>query len=260
MKENWKQILVWVGLIEGQYVNDPRDPGGPTNMGITNRTYDAWLGHHRDVKLITKDEAAKILKTQYFDTVKGGDLPAGLDYAVVDFAINSGPATAIKYLQRQLGVAADGVIGLHTLDAVDGIADLPSFITAYCEARLAFMKRLKGWGRFGRGWEKRVMGKIKGVQTGDIGVADRAAAMARGAKNIPAPIAPTKGKAIGPVKSTASLTDALKNPQAITAVGGALGSVAAVSSGTGPVQYALAAVMVLAAVAGVVMLVRRDGV
>jgi len=257
MKENWKQILTWVGLIEGQYVNDPQDPGGPTNMGITQHTYDAWLGHHRNVKLITRFQASKILKKQYHDVVKGDDLPSGLDYAVDDFAINSGPAQAVTSLQRQLGVPADGIMGVHTLNAVKNIKDVPAFISTYCDNRLLFMKRLKVWRRFGKGWEKRVMGKYHGIQSTDIGVIDRAVMLAKGHSNIPSPTLVVRGKAIGPNSPIISLTDAIKNPQAITAVGGALGSVAAVASGSGPVQYALAAVLVLAAIAGIILLVQK---
>jgi len=259
MKPNWPTVLKWMGVSEGGYVNDPVDPGGPTNMGVTQRTYDAWTGSDKSVKHITKREVSQIFKSQYWDKVLGDQLASGLDYAVTDFAVNSGPSRAIRELQEIVGVTADGVIGAHTLEAIDG-QNTQELIIAYCGARLAYMKRLKIWWKFGRGWTIRVMGHDKGVQGHDIGVIDRAVRMARGAEDIPPPRTEAPHKAAGDVSLSTTLTDAVKNPQAITAIGGAVGSVAAVASGSGPVQYALAAVLVLGALVGVFMLVRRGNV
>ena len=115
MKQNQAVVLDWIGLSEGGYVNHPKDPGGATDRGITQRTYDAWNRLHgrplRPVRGISKDEANAILVSQYFAPVKFDQLPSGLDYAVVDFAVNSGTSRAAKELQKLLGVAADGIIG-----------------------------------------------------------------------------------------------------------------------------------------------------
>lgn len=104
----------WVLEYEGGFVNHPRDPGGATNMGITRRTLAAWRGHPvsvQDVRDLTKSEAMAIYKAHYWDAVQGDRLPRGLDYAVYDYAVNSGPGRAARDLQRCLGVTVDGIIG-----------------------------------------------------------------------------------------------------------------------------------------------------
>ena len=259
MKSNWNQIFKWVLATEGGYVNHPKDPGGPTNMGVTQRTYDAWTGLHKSVKHITRTEVQAIFEKQYFHKVMGDDLPSGLDYAVADYAINSGPSRAVKALQRQLHVTADGIMGAHTLQAINtSNTPVDEIIATYCTNRLNWMKRLKTWTTFGRGWSARVMGRVDGVQDDDIGVIDRSIRLAHGSKDIPVPVTVAPAKAIGPEKVTATLSDALKSPQALGTAGSVVGSVATMASGSGPVQYALAAVLVLAAGAGVVWMMRRQ--
>jgi lysozyme family protein len=185
MKVNQSQVLKWVGLSEGGYVNHPNDPGGPTDRGITQKTYDAWNRLNKrplkTVRGISKSEADEILVSQYFTPVRFNDLPSGLDYAVVDFAINSGPSRAVKELQKVLGVTQDGIMGIQTLSAIRK-KNLQELIIDYCIARLSFMKRLKNWPSFRKGWTIRVMGKYDGVQSDDIGVIDRAVRMSRAVK------------------------------------------------------------------------------
>jgi len=258
MKQNWPTIFEWILVTEGGYVNHPKDPGGPTNMGVTQRTYDAWTGLHKSVKQITKAEVRDIFYEQYHQKVMGDKLPAGLDYAVDDYAVHSGPSRAVKALQKQLHVTADGVMGAQTLRAIStSNQPLDEIIVTYCTNRLNWMKRLKVWATFGKGWSARVMGRELGVQTDDIGVIDRSVRMARGANNIPAPTVAAPGKAIGEEKVTATLKDALTSPQALGTAGSVIGSVATMASGTGPVQIALAIVLVLGAVAGIVWMMRR---
>jgi lysozyme family protein len=187
MRANQQQVLEWLALSEGGYVNHPDDPGGPTNRGVTQRTFDAWrrsIGQPTEnVRNITAHEADRIFVKQYFEPVRFDDLPSGLDYAVADFSVNSGPARAVKELQRTLGVAADGIMGVQTMAAIRG-ADVVDLIERYCARRMAFLRRLKNWPSFKGGWTKRVEGRRAGVQADDIGVVDRATKLARGA---PAP-------------------------------------------------------------------------
>ncbi len=199
MRHNYPQILDWIGLSEGGYVNHPEDPGGATDRGITQRTYDAWndrMGRRRrPVRGISKAEAERIIEFQYLDAVRADALPSGLDYAVADYAVNSGPGRAAKDLQRVLGVKADGVIGLHTMAAVRA-ANTQDVIVNLCNRRMSFLKRLRTWKTFGKGWTRRVVGDLPGVQTGDIGVIDRAVRMARDTDQpIPAPKQAAPGKA-----------------------------------------------------------------
>lgn len=143
---------------EGGYVNHPGDPGGPTNKGITLATFRRYIkrsGTIADLKAMTEAQAVIVYKAQYWDKVSADLLPVGVDYAVADFAVNSGPARAAKYLQSVLGVPQDGKIGPATIAAA-GNADPVRTIEALCSDRMAFLRRLRTWGTFGKGWTRRV--------------------------------------------------------------------------------------------------------
>lgn len=201
MKRNETRVQAWIGLSEGGYVNNPRDPGGPTDRGITQKTFDAWnhrLGlPSRPVKGISKATAEAIIAAQYLAPIRFDDLPSGLDYALADYSVNSGPAQAARTLQRILGVEPDGVIGAITLDAIKG-RNVEALIVALCEARMRFLRGLKTWRTFGRGWAARVMGAEEGFQEADVGVIDRAVMLARDTASIPAPTVAAPAKAEPP--------------------------------------------------------------
>lgn len=148
---------------EGGLVNNPNDPGGWTNRGVTIGTLKK-LGIDKDgdgdsdladLKLLTAADAAKVFKRFYADHVQADLLPIGLDYAMTDFAVNSGPTRAAEHLQRILGVAVDGHIGPQTLAKV-AQCDAKALIVALSESRLRFLRNLKTWGTFGAGWQRRV--------------------------------------------------------------------------------------------------------
>lgn len=144
------------------YADHPRDPGGKTQDGVTERVFHAWLRQQgravRDVRTITSDEKKAIYRAQYWDAVRGDDLPPGVNLAVFDFAVNSGPSRAIRHLQAALGVKQDGVIGAVTLQAVweayerdeDG-----EVIARIMASRDAFLRGLSTFDAFGRGWTNR---------------------------------------------------------------------------------------------------------
>ena len=109
MKNNWEQCFALILKNEGGYVDNPSDPGGATNLGCTKATWESWVGHpvtKEDIKALTPFDVMPLYKARYWDAISGDDLPAGVDYAVLDFAINSGPARASKTLQQVLGVTA----------------------------------------------------------------------------------------------------------------------------------------------------------
>ena len=148
---------------EGGYVNHPRDPGGATNRGVTIGILRK-LGIDKDgdgdsdivdLKLLTADDAAAVFKRFYADPVQADLLPRGLDYAMTDFAVNSGPTRAAQHLQRIVGVADDGHIGPKTLAAVT-LRDPADLIEALHQSRLRFLRGLKTWATFGKGWQRRV--------------------------------------------------------------------------------------------------------
>lgn len=156
---NWPFCLRKILAAEGGKVDDPQDPGGRTNKGITQRVYDAWRRADgvkpRDVYLMTDNECGVIYHEQYWSPVQGDALPSGLDYAVVDYAVNSGVARAAMALQSLVGAAADGKIGPLTLKAV-AAASTTDLIDRLCANRLSFLQRLSTWPRFGAGWSNRV--------------------------------------------------------------------------------------------------------
>lgn len=151
---------------EGGYADHPSDPGGATNLGITHKTLARWRRispwwklPKRAVMDLQRPEAARIYRASYWDRVQAGQLPPGLDLALFDFAVNSGPDRAIRTLQAELDVAADGQIGPLTLEAVAAYAGrkgLGALIGAFCDRRLAFLNRLTTFAIFGRGWTARV--------------------------------------------------------------------------------------------------------
>lgn len=150
--------LAFVLAHEGGFVNHPRDPGGATNLGITRATLAVHRGRAvsvAEVRALTRAEAGAIYRASYWDAVRGDDLPAGLDLALFDFAVNSGPGRAVRMLQRVVDVRQDGLIGPVTLRAAAG--DVKGVIARLCAARLAFLHALPTWPTFGRGWHKRVI-------------------------------------------------------------------------------------------------------
>jgi len=158
---NFNTIMQQILGVEGGVSDRPlsADPGGFTSRGVTQKVYDQWRSLRKlppkSVRGITAQEVAAITKANYWNPVQGDKLPSGVDYAVVDFAFNSGAAQAAKELQRVLGVTADGVIGLGTLKALSK-ADPKRVINGLCDRRLAFMKKLKNWNANKNGWTNRV--------------------------------------------------------------------------------------------------------
>ena len=145
--------------VEGGYSNHPSDPGGPTNYGITQGTYDLYRTRKglpkRSVAGISRDEAEDIYFTMFWQAVQGDRLPDGLDLAVYDFAVHSGPPRAIEELQRALGVKVDGDFGPVTYKAV--LSAHPSDVIVRLKAnRLAYMRTRPNWSTFAQGWTARV--------------------------------------------------------------------------------------------------------
>jgi lysozyme family protein len=168
MNRNFERAVSLVLQHEGGYVDHARDPGGATNLGITIGTARR-LGidvdgdgdtDKVDIRLLKPADAAKVYRVEYWNKVRGDDLPDGLDYAVFDYAVNSGPGRAARELQRIVGVPADGEIGPVTLAAVQerNAADL---VERLCDERLDFLRRLNTWDTFGKGWTSRVHGVLE---------------------------------------------------------------------------------------------------
>jgi lysozyme family protein len=163
MNANFPRALELVLKHEGGYVDHPKDPGGATNLGITIGTLSDWLGRRAtkaEVKALTKQSVAPIYRKRYWDAVRGDDLPSGLDYAVFDFAVNSGVSRASKYLQAILRVPQDGKIGPVTIAAAKA-ADPTILIERLCTNRMEFLEGLSTFPTFGKGWKSRVEGVLE---------------------------------------------------------------------------------------------------
>jgi len=158
MKENFAEALQKVLHHEGGFVNHPNDPGGMTNLGCTKAVWEEHCGHPVTEKIMRElkpADVAPLYRRKYWDKIKGDELPAGVDYAVFDCAINSGPGRAAKMLQACVGVEPDGGIGPKTLAAVN-VFDQKQLIQDYSKRRLSFLMDLQHWSAFGKGWTRRV--------------------------------------------------------------------------------------------------------
>ncbi len=244
MLETFDQIQKDLEESEGGFVHRNRkaDPGGATNLGITQATLSAARGYEvsvDDVKKLTQEEAKLIFKTQYWDAVRADDLPRGLDYCVFDFAVNSGPSRAAKTLQKIVGVKEDGIIGLKTLNAAQYF-DVQELINKLCKARLSFMKRLRNWSYNKNGWSARV----RRVQERSLELAYVATFnLTPLFRN---PVAVDKGaKALDEEKSALSVW---LTPEGLAKVIPAASGITGMLVGSGPLQWALA-VMIVAGVA-----------
>jgi lysozyme family protein len=135
---------------EGGYSNSPSDPGGETNWGISKRSYP-----NLEIALLTRDDSRAIYKRDFWDRIHADVLPPSVAFQVFDFAVNSGIETAVRHLQRALGVADDGhwgpisVAAARTVPATDIIMRVNA-------SRLDFMTRLSNWPNASRGWARRI--------------------------------------------------------------------------------------------------------
>lgn len=137
---------VW---IEGGYVNDPDDPGGETKYGISKRSYP-----NEDIPSMTLERSKMIYKRDYWDKIKGDELPAPLSHFVFDAAVNQGVDPAIKMLQRVLNVAQDGILGRNTMIKAKNAGK--EICALYLSERALRYTGTRNFDKYGRGWLKRL--------------------------------------------------------------------------------------------------------
>ena len=158
MQNNWIKCLETILHHEGGYVNHPKDPGGETNLGVTKRVYEDF-GGTKDMKDLTREDVEPIYKKNYWDRVKGDQLPSGLDLAVFDFGVNAGTGRAAKFLQKMIGTTPDGGIGPMTLKSVNEYVTkngIENTIKRYQMGRQKYYESLSTFATFGKGWTRRV--------------------------------------------------------------------------------------------------------
>lgn len=220
MLGNREESIVLVLKSEGGYTNDAADPGGPTNWGIT--IFDARMywrpgATAADVRSMPKDVAIKIYQAKYWATLNCDALPAGLDYSLFDYGVNSGIGRAGKVLRRLLGLPATTYVVDQTVLAAVAKRDVKQLITALNDERMRFLRGLGTFGVFGRGWTSRV----NSVRAISLHMADHPIAI-----NAPTP---------RPAGHTANDNDArgkgqvpkpaVANGKTLPTVGGVLGSI-----------------------------------
>ena len=153
MEDNFDECLKMLLHHEGGYVNHPKDPGGETNLGVTKRVYEKW-GGTKDMKDLTVEDVAPIYKKEYWDRCKCDDLESGVDWAVFDWAVNSGTGRAAKAIQKICGATQDGAIGPKTL-ALIGTQNTQYVVEEFGKIRQDFYESLKTFDTFGKGWTRR---------------------------------------------------------------------------------------------------------
>ena len=217
---------------EGGYTHHPSDPGGPINFGITIHDYRKYVrpgATAADMKAMRLDEAKAIYRAKYWDALACNALPAGVDYCVFDYGVNSGIGRAARVLQRVAGVADDGKVGPQTLAAVRA-REPKAIVAAICDERIAFLQRLKTWPVFGKGWGRRVAE----VRAASLAMTDKVVAALKVSTSAP-------GKGVVPLNAAAQKRSA----------GGviAAGGVSATQAGEPSAVLIIVAVTIVVAIA-----------
>jgi lysozyme family protein len=194
--ENYPEAIRRLLMHEGGYTNNPHDPGGPTNFGITIHDYRKYVnadGTADDVRRMSVNEAKAIYKSKYWNAQACDQLPAGVDYSIFDYGVNSGIGRSGKVLRRVCGLPANTHVVNDIVLAAVAKRDPASLVAAINDERLAFLKRLRTWPVFGKGWGRRV------AEVRDVSLAL--------AKRAPGPVAvPDKAQGKGQVPPVATKT------------------------------------------------------
>ncbi|WP_118790923.1 glycoside hydrolase family 108 protein [Haemophilus haemolyticus] len=152
---------------EGGYVNDPRDPGGETNWGVTKRTAQA-NGYTGNMKTMTRQQAYEIYYRAFWLRYNCEQMPDAVAYQFFDAAVNHGFGNASRMLQRAVGVLDDGIIGKYSLEAINRNPISDTLMVLNGE-RLNFYIRLKNFDRYGKGWVNRVAQNLRyGAQDNEV--------------------------------------------------------------------------------------------
>lgn len=144
---------------EGKYVNNPDDPGGETNWGVTIGTARA-NGYQGSMRTMTRDQAKAIYEKAFWLRAKCDQYHEAIGFQLFDAAVNHGIGNAIRMLQRAVGVADDGVVGSFTLGAIQR-KPLNDTLILFNAERLEFYTKLGTFNAFGRGWTNRVAGNLR---------------------------------------------------------------------------------------------------
>ena len=157
MKQNFYMCLSMLLKHEGGFVNHPKDPGGMTNLGVTKKAFEEYKGtevSEQEMRDLLPTDVTPFYREKYWDKIKGDDLPAGVDWAVFDWCVNSGPSRAARALQVVVNATADGAIGPKTLEKVSE-REASEIIKDLHAVRQEFYENLSTFDTFGKGWTRR---------------------------------------------------------------------------------------------------------
>ncbi len=135
---------------EDEISNDPTDPGGLTKWGIASRWHPEVL-----IPTFTRLEAIRVYKKEYWEACRCDELPPAIAFALFDSAVNNDRSTAIRLLQRALGVTVDGKIGQQTLGAAN-TSSLRTVIPEFVAQRAFYYSKLPQILHNGLGWYRRL--------------------------------------------------------------------------------------------------------
>lgn len=138
---------------EGGLTENPKDPGGLTNWGISQRSYP-----NVDIRNLTRDGAKAIYLRDFWQPL--GDAPDAIKFQVFDFAVNSGIQTAIRKLQAAIEVADDGHWGPVSAAKL-AECDKNDVLMRFIAQRLRFWTALNTWPTFGKGWANRAAKQLE---------------------------------------------------------------------------------------------------
>jgi len=166
--DNFANVLSVTLDFEGGYVNNPSDPGGETNKGITKSTYEQWLrskglaSRNVDIKNIPDEHVQGIYRDRFWNKIHGDDLPSIVAQQMFDLAVHSGTVRAVKILQNIVGAKPDGKFGPNTLKATQsylqqhGDLILAKEILKQRKAFLVNLLKQEKYQPFAKGWMNRI--------------------------------------------------------------------------------------------------------
>ena len=137
---NWTSGVIGKGELKG------------TNFGISAMAYP-----HLDIRRLTREQAIAIYHRDYWLKIRGDDLPFPLAAVTMDAAVNSGPRRAVEWLQKALGVTADGQLGPVTMHAAGNAADPKKTAARACRHRIQYLAGLQGFAQWSASWLQRTL-------------------------------------------------------------------------------------------------------
>jgi len=161
MISNWDQSFEYLLQSEGGFTDDPNDPGGMTNLGVTKTTWEKWVGRavtKNEMQALTPELVKPLYKKEYWDAVQADNLPVGIDYLCFDFGVNANVHRSILLLQQCVNTTVDGILGKQTLSAVMDAysANKIALIERYSDEKDAYYHSLPTFPIYGRGWMNRI--------------------------------------------------------------------------------------------------------